>query len=269
MLLLFRCVSFHSVFFDVRKMRSVTHRQRHYAKKSQGWRAQSGLRAPEWQCAACKTRSFLRGHVPSRSCCKQREETHDECINEWSPTAAWRQRRRQRVQRSHSAPCEHAERGSPSSCIGSAATDAGKSIGDTRRMRPNFGEQGAAGGDCDKTVSTPGTMDQGRDRCRLVVETGDKAMEAVQKAQETFDQAQQKVVQAQMDLDKLMQEAPLPVNPVPQVNGSLVQTLEALTGECLWNPDVRQIATVSLRVQRLLSLFVQRWQWCFTALLAV
>ena len=55
-------------------------------------------------------------------------------------------------------------------------------------------------------------------------------MEALQKAQENFEQAQQEVIQAQTDLDKLIQEAPLPVMPVPQVNMSLVKSLEALTG---------------------------------------
>ena len=52
-------------------------------------------------------------------------------------------------------------------------------------------------------------------------------------------QAQQEVMQAQTDLDLLMQEAPLPVMPVPQVDVGLVRTLEALTGiiENLWNPD--------------------------------
>ena len=49
-------------------------------------------------------------------------------------------------------------------------------------------------------------------------------------------------MQAQTDLDLLMQEEPLPVMPVPQVNVSLVRTLEALTGiiENLWNPDAGQ-----------------------------
>ena len=38
-----------------------------------------------------------------------------------------------------------------------------------------------------------------------------------------------------------MQEAPLPVMPVPQVNMSMVKSSEALTGiiENLWNPDAR------------------------------
>ena len=49
-------------------------------------------------------------------------------------------------------------------------------------------------------------------------------------------------MQAQTDLDLLLQEAPLPVMPVPQVNVSLVRTLKALTGiiENLWNPDAGQ-----------------------------
>ena len=64
-------------------------------------------------------------------------------------------------------------------------------------------------------------------------------MEALQKAQETFEQAQQEVVQGQTDLDLFMQEAPLPVMPVPQVNVSLVKSLEAVTGliENMWKPE--------------------------------
>ena len=51
-------IVFHSPF-RMSEWYEVTRRQRRYAKKSQGWRVQSGLRAPEWLCAACKTRSFL------------------------------------------------------------------------------------------------------------------------------------------------------------------------------------------------------------------
>ena len=49
-------------------------------------------------------------------------------------------------------------------------------------------------------------------------------------------------MQAQTDLEMLMQEAPLPVMPVPQVNMSLVRTLDALTGiiENWWTPDAGQ-----------------------------
>ena len=82
-------------------------------------------------------------------------------------------------------------------------------------------------------------MHQARARLRPAVESGEKAMEALQKAQETFEQAQQEVVHAQMDPDELIQEAPLPVKPAPQVNVSLVKSLEALTGliENMWNPE--------------------------------
>ena len=73
-------------------------------------------------------------------------------------------------------------------------------------------------------------MDQARARFRRAVESGEKAMQGLQKAQENFEQVQQEVMQAKTDLDLLMQEAPLPVMPVPQVNVSLVRTLEALTG---------------------------------------
>ena len=74
------------------------------------------------------------------------------------------------------------------------------------------------------------------------VEAGEKAQDALQKDQANFEQAQQEVVEAQTDLDKLMQEALLPVIPVPQVNVSLAKTLEALIGivENMWNPDAGQ-----------------------------
>ena len=85
-------------------------------------------------------------------------------------------------------------------------------------------------------------MDQARARFRRAVQSGKKALQALQKAQENFEQAQQEVMQAWTDLDLLMQEAPLPVMPVPQVNVSLVKTSEVLTGiiENLWNPDAGQ-----------------------------
>ena len=67
-------------------------------------------------------------------------------------------------------------------------------------------------------------------------------MLTLQNAQESFEQAQKEVIQAQMDLDNLMQEAPLPVLAAPQVNVSLVETLETLTGlvDNMWNPDAGQ-----------------------------
>ena len=73
------------------------------------------------------------------------------------------------------------------------------------------------------------------------VESGEKAMQALQKDQENFEQAQQEVIQEtdleMLMLEMLMQEAPLPVMPVAQVNVSLVKTLEALTG--IIEPDTR------------------------------
>ena len=72
-------------------------------------------------------------------------------------------------------------------------------------------------------------MDQARARFLRAVEAGEKAQEAMLEAQASFEQAQQEVVQAQLDLHRLMQEAPLPAMPAPQVNVSLVKSLEALT----------------------------------------
>ena len=66
--------------------------------------------------------------------------------------------------------------------------------------------------------------------------------DTLQKAPETLEQAQQVVAQATTVFDKLMQEAPLPVIHVLQVNVRLVQALEALAGilENMWNPDAGQ-----------------------------
>ena len=85
-------------------------------------------------------------------------------------------------------------------------------------------------------------MDQARARFRRAVESGEKATEALQKGRATSEQAQQEVV-AQTDLDKFMQEAPLPVVPVPQVDVSLVETLESLTGIVEKHVEPRRRAT--------------------------
>ena len=76
-------------------------------------------------------------------------------------------------------------------------------------------------------------MNQARARFRRAVEAGEKA----QRPRRTSSAAE--VVQAQLDLHKLMQEAPLPVMPAPQVNVNQVKSLEALTGliENVWNPE--------------------------------
>ena len=52
--------------------------------------ARSGLRPPEWQSAACKTRSFLNRDT-CRGRGKQRDVEHDDYVNEWSQTVAWPQ----------------------------------------------------------------------------------------------------------------------------------------------------------------------------------
>ena len=127
----------------------------------------------------------------------------------------------------------------PGSCTGSAKAGAGKSNGDARRIHPHLGERGAGAGG-DETNSTLRTeYGLSAARFRRAFESREKAMQALQKAQEIFEQAQQEMMQAQTDLQMLMQEAPLPVMPVPQVNVSLAKSLEALTGimENLWNPD--------------------------------
>ena len=58
-------------------------------------------------------------------------------------------------------------------------------------------------------------MDQAGAPFRRAVESGEKAMQVLQKAQENFEQVQQEVMQAHTDLEMLMQEAPLQVMPVP------------------------------------------------------
>ena len=73
-------------------------------------------------------------------------------------------------------------------------------------------------------------MEQARVRLRRAVEAGEKARVNVLKAQENFEQAKQEVIQAHTDMHKLLQEAPLPAMPTPQVNVGLVKSLEALTG---------------------------------------
>ena len=91
-------------------------------------------------------------------------------------------------------------------------------------------------------------MKQAQPIGRRAVDFGEKAMAVLQKAQANFEQAQQEVMQPQTDLEMLMQEAPLPVMPVPQVNVCVVKTLEALTGivENIWNPDAGQPAPDTL-----------------------
>ena len=80
-------------------------------------------------------------------------------------------------------------------------------------------------------------IDQARARFRRAVEAREKAMQAMLRTQVTFEQEQQKLLQAHTALEKLMQDAKLPVMSVPQVNMNLVRSLEALTGivDKMWN----------------------------------
>ena len=93
------------------------------------------LGAPEWQCAACKMRSFLSRDT-CRGCNKQRDEKHDEYINEWSQTAAWPQ------QGGGSSRDAAHPVNKPKGAAQAPGT--GKSIGDARRMYPHLRKQGAA-----------------------------------------------------------------------------------------------------------------------------
>ena len=178
---------------------------------------------------AQRARSFLsRGTCGG--CGKQRDVKQDEYINEWSQTVAWPQ-----------------QNGNPS---GEAAHPVNKPKGAAQALalaRQQLAQARASAMPeaClrifENEVQQQETamkqaqplgqkMDQARARFRRAVEWGEKAMKALQKAQENLEQAQQEVVQAQTDLDKLMQEAVLPVMPVPQVKVSLVKTVEDLTG---------------------------------------
>ena len=188
----------------------MSRRQRRYEKKSQGWRAQSGLRAPEWLCAACKTQSFLSRDT-CRGCGKQRDEKHDECINEWSQTVAWPQQgggasgdaaylvnkpkgaaqafasARQQLAQAKAAAM-------PEACLRILETEVQKEEAAMRKAQ-HLGQK----------------MDQVTAQFRRAVKSGEKATEALQKAQANFEQAQQEVIKGQSDLHKLMQEAPKPV----------------------------------------------------------
>ena len=224
---------------------AMSRRQRRYERKSHGWKAQSGLRAPEWQCAACRTRSFLSRDT-CRGCSKQRDMKQDEYINEWSQSVAYPQ-----------------QGGCPSrNSSGEAAHPGNKPKGPAQalalaRQQLEQARASALPEACFRTLENEvqqqktamkqaqplgQKMDQARARFRRAVESEEKAMQALQKAQKNFEEAQQEVMQAKTDLDLLVQEAPLSVMPVPQVNVSLVRTLEALTGiiENLWTADAGQ-----------------------------
>ena len=92
------------------------------------------------------------------------------------------------------------EQGHPEECTRTWECKAPKEEAETKQAQP-----------------TGQRMDQARARFRRAVET-------MLKAHANFEQAQQEVVQAQLDLHKLMEEAPLPVMPAPQVNVNLAKS---------------------------------------------
>ena len=102
------------------------------------------------QRAACKTRWFLNRDT-CRGCNNQRDEKHDEC----SQTAAWPQL----GGGSCGDAAHHVNKPNERSCIGTAAADTGRSIGDARGMYPDLGKRGAAGGGSDEASSALGTED--------------------------------------------------------------------------------------------------------------
>ena len=156
--------------------------------------AQCGQRAPKWQCAAWKVRSHLSKDT-CWGCNKQKDEAHDEYIHEWAQTAALA---------TAGQPCEQDQRGSLASA----------------RQQLTLAKASAMPKDCVRTLESK--VWQEETACDEAGSTlGKEDGHTPQKALETLKQAQQEVVQDQMDLDKLMQEAPLPVLPVPQVNVSL------------------------------------------------
>ena len=200
-------------------------------KQSRGRQALAGQRQPQWQCAKCYTRNFL-SKDNCRECGKVKELQKDSYVDERGLIAPWpRQSGGGMTFRAASRPASTAKRpaqviaqtrhqlaqarglGMPRDCIRVLECKVMKEEAEMKQAQP-MGQR----------------MDQARARFRRAVEAGEKAQKAMLKAQANFEQAQQEVVQAQLDLHKLMQEAPLPVIPAPQVNVNLVKSLEALTG---------------------------------------
>ena len=132
------------------------------------------------------------------------------------------------------ASCIYREGSNPSACADSVTADAGKGAGAPRRMHPHIG--GAEGGGRDETSSTHGPED-GPGASQISSSGREGARGHAEGPGELRASAAGGNKKAQSDLHKLMQEAPLPVTPAPQVNMNLVKSLEALTGliENMWN----------------------------------
>ena len=227
--------------------------------QSRGRQALFGQRQPEWQCAEfleCYTRNFLsKDNCRASGKVKELQKVSD--VNERCQIAPW--------------PRQSGGGMTSGAAARPASTPEGPAqvLAQTRQQLAQAEGGGMTSGAAARPASTPEgpaqvlaqtrsswhrlkeeaemrqaqpmgqRMDQARARFRRAVHAGEKAQEAMLKAQANFEQAQQEVIKAQSDLHKLMEEAPLPVMPAPQVNMNLVKSLEALTGliENMWNPE--------------------------------
>ena len=190
------------------------------------------------QCAKCFTRSFL-SESACWSCGKEKELQKDSYVDEMDLIAPWpRQSGGGMTSGSAARPASTAK--GPAQVL-AQSPGARKGFWGCPENASAFWSAKVLKEEAEMKQAQPmgQSMDQARARFRRAVEAGEKAQGAMLKAQANFEQAQQEVIRAQMDLDKLMQEAPLPVTPVPQVNVSLVKSVEALTGliENMWNPE--------------------------------
>ena len=218
----------------------VANRRLHrHERNARGGQAMAGLRQPDWQCTKCYTRSFLSKSA-CRSCGKMKELQKDSYVDEKGLIAHWPSQSgdamtsgvaalptsiakglAQALAQSRHQLAQAKEMGMLEACIRVLECKLLKEEAEMKQAQP-LGQK----------------MDQARARFRRVVEAGEKAQAAMLNAQTNFEHAQQEVIQAHSDLHKLLQEAPLPAMPTPQVNAGLVKSLEALTGlvENLWNP---------------------------------
>ena len=173
-----------------------------------------------------------------RGCGKQRDVKQDEYINEWSQTVAW-------PQQSGNSSGEAAHpvnkpQGAPQALALATPqlAQAGASALPEACLRILDNEVQQQEAAMNQAQPLGQKMDQARARFRRAVESGEKAMRAAEGPGEL--RASAAGGDASPDrIGVLMQEAPLPVMPVAQVDVGLVKFLEALTGiiENLWNPD--------------------------------
>ena len=187
----------------------------------------AGQSQPEWQCAKCYARNFLRKNK-CRECGKVKELQKDSSVDERGLIAPWPRQSgggmtsgaatrpastpkgpAQVLAQTRQQLAQAREHGHPEGCIRILECKVMKEEAEMKQAQP-MGQR----------------MDQARARFRRAVDVGEKAQEAMLKAQANFEQAQQEVMKAQSDLHKLTQEAPLAEMPTPPVNMNLVKTCE-------------------------------------------